>query len=894
MADKVHVVPHFHWDREWYFTAEESKILLVHNMEEILEMLETREDYPYYVLDGQTSVLEDYFGVAPHNRERVKRLVEAGKLIIGPWYTQTDEMVVGGESIARNLLYGLRDCEEFGPAMMIGYLPDSFGQCARMPQILRGFSIGRSMFWRGTSQRMGTDKTEFLWRDEDGSSVTVQLLPLGYAIGKYLPEEIPALKDRMDKYMPVLERGASTDLLVPNGHDQMPIQKNIYGVMDSMRQLYPEKEFFLSNYDNLFDEIEKNQNLDVLEGEFLDGKYMRVHRSIYSSRADLKAANTRIENKITNILEPLAAIGYQLGFSYHHGLIEAIWKELMKNHAHDSMGCCCSDKVHRAIGDRYFLAEDRTDHLITYYKRQITDAMSCETCLDKLTVFNLLPYDRKEVVRAEITTKMKAFYLEKSDGSSVKYQIIDSQIVDAGLIDRQIVHYGNYDPFVKYTVEFSDTIPALGFEAYLIGEVSEGAGEGAEVSEVVGEVGEVSEGVGKAGEVSEGAGETGESLMETAHLENEYLAVDVETDGTLTVTDKERGVRYRQVLMLEDGSDDGDGYDYSPLEQDLILTSLDANHQIRCYQSDNSQRAEITGSMNLPSCLESRKKGVLDAFMDVHTRISLKRHSKVIEVSMTIDNQADDHRVRVLFPNPNPAACSVSDNQFGAICRPVRDGAMDVWKQERWSERPDSIYPFLTYVTTDQRDSLAVVTNSVREYEIIGDAYNVIGVTLFRSVGVLGKEELVRRPGRPSGIKMDTPDSQMRGRQTYEFGITLNGQGLARRAKEYVTPLVSYNKMPYNAMKLNQASFQVPSHFSLLQEKEGKAVLSALKKSEDENCLIMRFYQGSEDQAAIALEKDGNALPAILTGLDEKENLDTCEDGRVMIRKNQVVTLKVM
>ena len=42
------------------FSAEESKLLLLNNMEEILEMLENNEDYPYYVLDGQTAVLEDY------------------------------------------------------------------------------------------------------------------------------------------------------------------------------------------------------------------------------------------------------------------------------------------------------------------------------------------------------------------------------------------------------------------------------------------------------------------------------------------------------------------------------------------------------------------------------------------------------------------------------------------------------------------------------------------------------------------------------------------------------------------------------------------------------------------------------------------------------------------
>ena len=106
---KVHIVPHMHWDREWYFSTEESRILLVNNMKEIMDMLENNPDYPYFVMDGQTAILEDYLAVKPQDKERIKKLVEEGKLIIGPWYTQTDEMVVGGESIVRNLLYGIKD-----------------------------------------------------------------------------------------------------------------------------------------------------------------------------------------------------------------------------------------------------------------------------------------------------------------------------------------------------------------------------------------------------------------------------------------------------------------------------------------------------------------------------------------------------------------------------------------------------------------------------------------------------------------------------------------------------------------------------------------------------------------------------------------------------------------
>lgn len=331
-TSRVHITPHMHWDREWYFTTEESRVLLVNNMEEILQRLEQDADYKFYVLDGQTAILEDYFSVCPHNRERVKALVQAGKLIVGPWYTQTDTMMVSAESIVRNLMYGMRDCLSLGEPMKIGYLPDSFSMSSQLPHIFNGFGITRAMFWRGCSERHGTDKTEFLWQSNDGSEVTTQVLPLGYAIGKYLPSDEAGLRDRLDKYFPVLEQASITkDILLPNGHDQMPLQQNIFAVMDKLREIYPDREFILSRFEEVFDRIEAiHDQLPVLRGEFNDGKYMRVHRTISSTRMDIKQAHAAIENKIVNILEPLCAIAWSLGFDYHHGLFEKMWKEILK------------------------------------------------------------------------------------------------------------------------------------------------------------------------------------------------------------------------------------------------------------------------------------------------------------------------------------------------------------------------------------------------------------------------------------------------------------------------------------------------------------------------------------------------------------------------------------
>lgn len=862
----VHIVPHMHWDREWYFSTEESRILLVNNMEEIMEMLENNPDYPYYVLDGQTSILEDYFTVKPENKERLKKLVQAGRLIIGPWYTQTDEMVVGGESIVRNLLYGIKDSEEYGEYMRIGYLPDSFGQSAQMPMILNGFDITYSIFWRGTSERHGTDKTEFYWKTDDGSKVLVQLFPLGYAIGKYLPEDEKELQKRIDKYFTVLDHGATTDnIILPNGHDQMPIQKNIFTVMEKLRKLYPEREFFLSKYENVFTELEKQKDLPTLQGEFLDGKYMRVHRSIFSTRMDIKAANARIENKITNILEPLASLAYSLGFEYHHGLIELIWKEIMKNHAHDSIGCCCSDKVHREICNRFFLAEEKIDQLINFYKRKIVDSMDSEKQYDRLTAFNLLPYERTEVVTSSVMTKLKSFKLVDKDSNELDFEIIGSEITDPGLIDRQIVHYGNYDPFIKYTIQLKDTLPAMGYKTYFIVECDENVKN---------------------------------SFVSTNKVVTEFYEITVNPNGTLNIFDKKLNQSFEKVLLLENGGDDGDEYDYSPLpNEELIYSDNAANVKTEISQNQYGATINIEYTLAVPSNLEKRKAQLVDGAVEVHIVVTVPNHKPVIEVKLEVNNYAKDHRLRALIPTNIASSFSISDNQFGSIKRNVIDSAIHVWEKEGWDERPDSIYPMLSFVgLSNDNHGVSILTNSTREYEIIGEEFNTIAITLFRSIGFLGKEEMLRRPGRPSGIKLPTPDSQMIGKLTLDFAITTHTQqsNVARIAKEYLTPVETYNKIPHDAMKLNRTDVKTPLEFSFFKEVQPNIVLSTLKKAEKENKLVLRFYNPTDVEETVAFEFNREIDHANTANLNEKalENLSVNNNQvQVSVKTNQVKSI---
>lgn len=78
------------------------------------------------------------------------------------------------------------------------------------------------------------------------------------------------------------------------------------------------------------------------------------------------------------------------------------------------------------------------------------------------------------------------------------------------------------------------------------------------------------------------------------------------------------------------------------------------------------------------------------------------------------------------------------------------------------------------------------------------------------------------------------------------------------------------NKIPYDAMKLNRAAFETPGTFSLLTMPSVGCMLSALKKAEDRDELIVRIYNPDEQHNGEGMIS--STLPIIgcqETGMDE-------------------------
>lgn len=129
-----------------------------------------------------------------------------------------------GESIIRNLKYGIFAARKLGHAMQVGYLPDTFGHNAQMPTILQGCNIDNIVFWRGIDHDRQAKSSQFLWRAPSGATVIACAMAFGYGAAKNISSDASHLQGKIFPMVNLLRsRAGINDLLLPCGGDQVSI-----------------------------------------------------------------------------------------------------------------------------------------------------------------------------------------------------------------------------------------------------------------------------------------------------------------------------------------------------------------------------------------------------------------------------------------------------------------------------------------------------------------------------------------------------------------------------------------------------------------------------------------------------------------------------------------------
>jgi 2-O-(6-phospho-alpha-D-mannosyl)-D-glycerate hydrolase len=853
---RLSVVPHTHWDREWYMPLEAFRIRLAHTIDEVLDVL---EDDPRmrFTLDGQAVVLEDYAAHRPdpEHLRRLRALLESGRLQAGPLYTQPDEFLVGGEALVRNMLVGAAVCRRFGaePAP-IGYAPDAFGHVSQMPQILRGFGLDHFIFMRGLGDEAGATGAVMWWQGPDGSRVLA--IPLGFGYGSAASVGMEDLRGAqvadaalwpdaaaervgglLAEHGPAHLRNGLRDMVLCNGVDHRRIQRNLAEMLAACAERLPGTEYRICHFDDyvatLRDQLPALR-LGTMTGELLSGRFHTVTRGVNSSRLELKQRNLEVEQLLQSS-ETLAALAWlRDDYDYPAEAFEVAWRHLLRAQPHDSIAGCSVDQVHRDMRQRFDAA-----HVIAERIGQEALAAMSGDGRDAVwhwagapgarrTIVNVLPWPRRRPAALTIPAELRRArsLVARSDRGDLPVQLVGR---DGG----------------RRALVVAD-LPALG-------------GLPLELRP------------GRAG-VPEGAGAR---VAGPRTIENELLRVSVGDDGTLTLTDRATGRRWTGLHRFEDEADRGDSYTFCPLEGDAPRTSAGARATVRATASGPLRaELEVRLVLILPRALSAdRRRRVGRVACPIVTRVRLHAGVDRVDLETRFVNRARDHRLRVRFPDRTARGGGVRAQSAFAV---VERAGRPTWNA-RWYEQPARTAHTAGLVRAGE---LCLMTRGLPEYEAIPRprGRTDLTLTLLRAIGWLSRADLATRP-YGAGPEVEVPEAQGLGERTCEYALALRRDAgdaaLVRATEDYrLEPADGPGRIVLDGI--------------LDVRGEGFAA-GALKAAEDRDGVVLRLYNPGREPGFAEI---AGAVAAVeRCRLDETGGEPAA--GRVELGPGEILTLRI-
>ena len=856
---KVTVVPHTHWDRAWYVPFEEFRTRLVRLTDKLIAILERDPEFKKFVFDGQTVVLEDYLQIRPHMRDRLANLVKSGRLEVGPWYILPDEFIVSGESLVRTLMLGHSISKEFGKTMKVGYVPDPFGHIGQMPQILEGFGIDNFIFTRGIEGDKSRLKNEFLWEAPDGTKVLALWQRHNYGnaswLGCVMTEPIAAridMRAALEKIRLAADgltpHAVTSNILLNNGVDHMEPQPQLPRIVDRANREFPDLKLRIGSFQDFVNGVKSElgrKRLDKVRGELIYSFGDMLH-GVYSARMYIKQRNEHCQRLLERYAEPLSALSWLTGSGpYVQDLLWYAWRELLKNHPHDDICGCSVDRVHQDMVNRF----DAVDQVGTVVARDAVREIARNVEVKKgagvpVVAFNPLWFARTELTKATIhldpeQENWDSIVIRDSSGKEVPHEIVN---------DEEVFWWEVLKGFKRRAVDVVFTardVPPFGITTYY-----------------------VSQGVPK---------KRAKKYTATRDsFENGFYRLRIERNGTLALYDKKTRSHYSELLIVEDCEDAGDEYNYSPAPKGRRLTSAGARARTRLVrQGIDFAVFQVKLTIRVPASLSDdrkRRSAKLVPISVVH-EITCSASSPRIDISTTLENTARDHRLRVLFLTDIKSRTAHVDEHFDVVGRKV------ALPKPKAGVPPYPTKHQKTFVDlSNGKKGFCVINDGLPEYEIIDEGtQGMLALTLLRSVGWLSRGDLITRHGN-AGPSLESPEGQCLGTQTFRYAILAHPGDwrraqLVEHAHAHNTPIIFSRADILDGAKGARKGRRehIPEQTSFVTLTPTTLVLSAVKKAERRNMLVVRFYNPTGREVAAQLEAFKPIKRAELLNLNEEK-----------------------
>jgi alpha-mannosidase len=945
----IHLVSHTHWDREWYQTFQQFRLKLVHLIDNLLFILKTDPGYRYFMLDGQAILLEDYLEIRPEREAELRRHIQEGRIVAGPWYCLPDEFLVSPEALIRNLAMGISGARKFGAPMEVGYLPDSFGHIGQMPQILSGFGLGSAVAWRG----IGDQPCELWWESPGGARVLLIYLRESYSNGVKIPgftneATVTEAAQQISKLEPFSHTG---HLLLMQGTDHIEPRSETAAALSLLNSSLPQHRFLHSNLSSYIDAVltcasGKTIGLPLIYGELRCSKRQPLLAGTLALHNRVKRSNHDCEALLEQWTEPLSAYAglisavpenqeeYPANITNLHPLVRHAWRLLMKCHPHDSICASSVDQVVRELRARF----GQVEQLAEAVNRQSLDIImpridtQCP-CPDSqpdfsVTVFNPVAGPRTDTVRIEVILDDDNTWIEIVDslGSIVpcqikergeRYQLLHTSVDWDGLVALSgAALEGSTHGIMVHNLVINRSGDELGLNFIMDdtgspmlkdweGKINNHLGDAsiktfnvnAElvkpslvefVAENVPGHGYATFWIKKIQAVPQ------PEVNGATHIENEFFRLEAEpATGLLRLLDKRTGSTFNALNRFVDGGDCGDMYNYCPPRDDELVDSRKdaAIRSISVNKGITSQSLEIDMVMPVPEMLAATRqsRSPETGTIGISTRATLAKGMERVDITTLITNRCSDHRLRVHFTAPFNVNKADYDGHFEVVSRPLDLPVHD----DSWVEQPSPSHPQRCFIDiSDGNFGLMVANRGLREAEAIRSGHDTeIVLTLLRCVGWLSLDNLPVRKGHAGPPFTATPQAQMHGTYSFDYSIIPHDgtwRDAYRHAYEFNAPLRAVIGLPHPGT--------LPGAGSFLQVEPATFVITAVKTAEDGHGIIVRGYNITPEAVAVRLKAVFPFKSICRTRLDETTSVDIdySPEGTVRFQAgaNEIVTLR--
>ncbi len=458
-ANDVYIVPFSHLDLFWAGTQEECLSRGSRIIARAMQLAKEHPEFRFLIEDDVfvASFMDSHKGMP--EAEELRSLVKKGQIEIAPKWAAIYQNLPRGEALVRNLSYGKRYAREvFGVDPLVAHLGDIPGFTLQYPQMLSKSSIPYMVM-----TRMGpVDTPLFQWKSPDGSSTLVWDAVKGYSWGVELGlhnDLTDAALESIRSKVGGVQSLTKAPVYLGWGTDLFAANETLVSNLGVLNQKLTPMQFQFATPDEYFIAASKIPNPPVLSGE-IEGSWGNVNSSATATWPPVITAADTLVNA-----EKFAAINYTLGYApYPQQQFDFLWKKALESMDHNFFGQGGDIGDARKVG----FAEEATlrgSQILRESLRNIAERVRHpDVKATAIIVFNPLGWTRDDVVRAHVT-----LYGDVVPAALADYRA-GMKLVDAegNSVPFDVEAYSENMSRALTLVFSARNVPSMGYKAYYL------------------------------------------------------------------------------------------------------------------------------------------------------------------------------------------------------------------------------------------------------------------------------------------------------------------------------------------------------------------------------------------------------------------------------------------